>query len=217
MVPVESSELTGSLTCEDRRGTVVDWNLCFNADGTASSRTFKSGTPAFMSPALLGDEHITRRTLAHDMESFFSVIIWIATLDYEDEVAFLAKPLARNLLDKKKSPEDILHAKSCWFEVPKNFELKIIDHFELVYRKDRRFVACLSKLRQILYPGTKDGEAGNADPMKEGLFRMCMKEMDDYLQETKGCDEMHWIDSHTLAAHTPGSLAGGNADMIMPC
>jgi len=45
------------------------------------------------------------------MESFFAVIIWIATLDYDDEAVFLAKPLAKPLamtmLDKKKTPMDI--------------------------------------------------------------------------------------------------------------
>ena len=39
--------------------------------------------------------------------------------------------------------------------------------------------------------------------MKEGLFRMCMKEIDDYLHETKGCYEMQWIDFNALAQHTP--------------
>ena len=33
----------------------------------------------------------------------------------------------------------------------------------------------------------------DADPMKEGLFRQCMKEIDDYLGETTGCDEMEQI------------------------
>src|SRR5947208_15295507 len=82
LVPVNGSELTGGLTWE---GTIIDWNLCFNADGTSSGRTFKSGTPAFMAPILLKDEQIPRRTLSLDMESFFAVIIWIATLDKENE------------------------------------------------------------------------------------------------------------------------------------
>ena len=30
-----------------------------------------------------------------------------------------------------------------------------------------------------------------------------MKEIDDYLNETKGCYEMQWIDSHALAPHAP--------------
>src|SRR3954470_2822441 len=85
--------LTGGLTYKDRCGTLIDWNLCFNARGESSNRSFKSGTPAFMSPVLLKDKQIPRRTLAHDMESFFAVIVWIATLDFADEVAFLAKPL----------------------------------------------------------------------------------------------------------------------------
>ena len=36
MVPVEGTKLTGGLTYERRRGTLIDWNLCFTADGTAS-------------------------------------------------------------------------------------------------------------------------------------------------------------------------------------
>jgi len=35
---------------------------------------------------------------------------------------------------------------------------------------------------------------------------MCMKEIDNYLRETKGCDEMQWSDSQALARHTPKSL-----------
>jgi hypothetical protein len=30
-----------------------------------------------------------------------------------------------------------------------------------------------------------------------------MKEIDDYLRETKGCYEMQWIESNSLAQHTP--------------
>ena len=48
-----------------------------------------------MAPVLLEDKQIPRRTLGHDMESFFAVIIWIATLNYADEAAFQAKPLAK--------------------------------------------------------------------------------------------------------------------------
>ena len=92
MVPVGGCVLTGGLTYKDRSGTLIDWNLCFNAHGESSNRTFKSGTPAFMAPVLLEDKQIPRRTLGHDMESFFAVIIWIATLDYDDEAVFLAKP-----------------------------------------------------------------------------------------------------------------------------
>jgi len=46
----------------------------------------------------------------------------------------------------------------------------------------------------------------DADLMKEGLFRQCMKVIDDYLNEKKGCDEMQWIDSKAQARHSPESL-----------
>ena len=135
---MEGSVLTGGLTYEDRRGTVVDWNLSFTADGTSSSISFRSGTPAFMAPILLEDEPIARRTLGHDMESFFAVKIWIASLDYENEAAFQAKPLASILLDKKKAPVDIINAKYNWFGKPGNFREWIVDYFEPLYRKRQK-------------------------------------------------------------------------------
>jgi hypothetical protein len=85
-----------------------------------------------------------------------------------------------------------------------------------VYRQDIGFLKCLFNLREILYPNTfnlnafltgglDNKETGDADP-KEDLFRECMKEIDDYLHETKGCFEMKWIDSEALTRHTPESL-----------
>ena len=208
--------LTGGLTYEDRSGTLIDWNLCFNARGESSNRAFRSGTPAFMAPVLLEDDPIPRRTLGHDMESFFAVIIWIASFNYEDEAAFQAKPLARTLLNKKKDPTDIANAKEKWFKNVENFRKRITDFFEPVYRENMGFLKCLFMLREILYPDTKKVDLNaylldknynkvteDADPMKEGLFRQCMKEIDDYLGETKGCYEMSWIDSNSLAQHTP--------------
>ena len=98
----------------------------------------------------------------------------------------------------------------------RNFKETITDRFEHLYRKDVGFLKCLFKLREILYPDKKydldallygglDKNDNNVtgDPMMEGLFRRCMKEIDDYLDETKGCDEMHWIDSNSLTQHTP--------------
>jgi hypothetical protein len=171
-----------------------------------------------MAPVLLDDEQIPRRTLGHDMESFFAVIIWIATLDYDDEAVFLAKPLAMTVLDKKKTPMDIVHAKAYWFNHPEKFYESITEHFDQPYREDEGFVDCLFNLREILYPVEKfdlkarrhggldkndNKVTEDADPMKEGLFRQCMKEIDDYLDETKGYDEMGWIDLNSLAQHTP--------------
>jgi hypothetical protein len=166
-----------------------------------------------MAPALLEDKKIPRRTLGHDMESFFAVIVWIATLDYDDEAALQAKPLAMVMPDNEKAPEVIINAKGCWFELSKGFRKSIINYFDQPYQEDRRFLMCLFKLRKILYPGGKfdleaflsdesDEETGDADPMKEDLFRQCMKEIDDYLHETKGCSEMQLIDSNALAQHT---------------
>jgi len=130
LVPIPGSKLTGGLTYKDRRGTIVDWNLCFTADGTTTTRNFRSGTPAFMAPALLDDKPIARRTLAHDMESYFAVIIWMASLNYDDEQAFQTKPLVNPLLDNTKAPKDIVNSKLRWFQNMELFGEEIVDHFE---------------------------------------------------------------------------------------
>ena len=68
-------------------------------------------------------------------------------------------------------------------------------------------IAEISRIAFLDDPDENDNEeTGDADPAKEDLFRMCMKQIDDYLHETKGCDEMQWIDSRALARHTPESL-----------
>ena len=177
-----------------------------------------------MAPVLLKDKPIPRRTLAHDMESFFAVIIWIATLDYFNEAAFQAKPLAVAMLDKKKAPMVIVGLKDSWFKIPENFREWITDHFEPLYRKDKGFRKCLAKLRKILYPVKKfdlaaylNGDLNkndnkvteDTDPMKEGLFRQCMGVIDDYLGETKGCYEMEQISRRRAAEGTDGRAAEG--------
>jgi hypothetical protein len=177
------------------------------------------------------------------MESFFAVIVWIATYDHKDEQAFQAKPLATVLLDNRKSAMDIVHAKELWFCMDTKFKANIMNHFKRAYRRDREFLRCLNKLRKILYPvgeleeddllsldeisneeesgneeesnskeessskeeskneESKNEETGNTDPMKEGLFRKCMEEIDKYLEENKGITEINWINSHTAASH----------------
>lgn len=219
MVPIEGSELTGGLSCNDRCGTIVDWNLCFTADGTTSGRSFRSGTPAFMAPELLGSMPIDRRTLGHDMESYFAVIIWIASFDYDNEDKFRVKPIGQLLLDPKNTPLHILNAKRGWFKVEDEFVTEILQHFQRIYLRNKRFLKCLINLRQILYPAVNvvdallNDELGendelpddeldknnskateDTDPMKEGLFRRCMKEIDTFVDDDKGCTEMELID-----------------------
>jgi hypothetical protein len=144
------------------------------------------------------------------MESFFAVIIWIATFSYDNEAAFRTKPLANILLDQKTSPKHIANAKDRWFKDPELFRTEVVNHFEPVYRRDMRFLKSLLKLRQILYSipdlngdlelksymddldldQNDNEEMKGADPMKEGLFRMCMEAMDEYLGEEEGCREI---------------------------
>jgi len=194
MVPVEGSKLTGSLTSETRRGTLIDWNLCFAADGTTSGRSFRSGTPAFLAPVLLQDVPIARRTLAHDMESFFAVTLWIASLNYDDEVAFQVKPLVELVTTNYSTPA-IAKIKTLWFQVAYEFEQSIIDHFEETYQADDDFVNCIWDLRDILYKRENDSpgafrrgkkrprmsEEIDDDLMKERVFKKCMASIDDYL------------------------------------
>jgi len=193
MVPVEGTVLTGGLTYETRRGTLIDWNLCFTADGMASNRSFRSGTPAFLAPVLLQSTPITHRTLAHDMESFFAVILWVASLNYDDEIAFREKPLIELVVNNRPT-NDIAKLKLYMYNTPRQFKELIIDYFENPYLKDREFLRCMWKLRGILYTNDDDIEAfidaggepmtqetNDDDPKKEGVFKECMVVIDDYL------------------------------------
>jgi hypothetical protein len=123
VVPIEGRVLTRDLTHTDRSGTLIDWKLCFNAEGP-SNRALRSGTPAFMAPVLLDEEQILQRTLGHDMESFFAVVIWIATPNYADEAAFQAKPLG--LRRDGQMLNDTVAKILAWGETPrKPLEIKV--------------------------------------------------------------------------------------------
>ena len=219
---MSSSQLTGDLTGKNRRGTLVDWNLCFSADGTSSGRNFRSGTAAFMAPTLLSDKPVARRTLVHDMESFFAVIIWIASFDYDDDDRFQNKPLASALL--KKDPADIGNAKKICFGDPVEFRELILKHLEPLYSKDTKFQICLVKLRRILYSRddidevalvtnrhdeNKAKEMEGPDQMNEGQFRNCMEMIDEYFGDKEGCDEIMHINSLAPAPHSQTSESIG--------
>ena len=139
LVPINISNLTGRRTYEDRRGTIIDWNLCFTADGTSSRRNYKSGTPPFMASIFRGDEPIPRRTLGQDMESFFAVIIWIASFTFYDETAFRNKPIAKALLDRTNSAQNIRDAKGFWFSTAGHFKKNITATLNLGIQKTKSF------------------------------------------------------------------------------
>ncbi|KIX02134.1 uncharacterized protein Z518_08073 [Rhinocladiella mackenziei CBS 650.93] len=156
MVPVKETQLTGGLTHKTLRGTLIDWNLCFTTDGRASSRNIRSGTVAFMAPRLLLDKPVARRTLGHDMESFFAVMLWVASLDYDDEIAFQNKPLVELMIDTKSPTKLIAGTKLLLFSNPDTFDESIIDHLEEPYREDDDFIDCIWDLQTILYERTYD-------------------------------------------------------------
>ena len=85
MATTSTTQLTG-LTSDPcpRKGTIIDWNLSYKASGLPTSRQFRSGTPAFMAVDLLDPKaDVQQRTLKHDLESFFAVILYM-TLSHEN-------------------------------------------------------------------------------------------------------------------------------------
>jgi len=83
-----------------------------------------------------------------------------------------------------------------WFGIDRRFKKQIIRHFQPLYWDDNRLITCISDLREILYGNDRPNseEMETADP-EEDLFWTCMKKINDYLKEKKGCNEMRWIDS----------------------
>ena len=68
-----------------RKGTIIDWNYRYPVPGKPTSRQIRSGTPAFMALELLNKfDDPVRRTIGHDLESFFAVILYVA-VRYENE------------------------------------------------------------------------------------------------------------------------------------
>ena len=104
-----------------------------------------------MAPILLENTAIAQRTLGHDMESFFAIILWIASLNYDDETASQNKLLI-NIAVEKKHSSDIANAKIRWFRIPREFKVCILDHFDDLYSEDDEFIDCLWDLRQAFYP-----------------------------------------------------------------
>lgn len=185
VVPVASSTLTGDSKPSDYWGSIVDWNLCFHADGTASNWVLKSGTPMFIPLSLLQDELVPRRTLGHDMEGFFAVIIWVASFTTGE--AYTVKPLVQGLIRRKSSPIDYFFAKDSLFGRKHTFKTLIIKHFEPRFAENRGFVACVCGLREMLYPAS-GRVCAEEDMIEQGLFKRCMGLLDGFLGETKGRD-----------------------------
>lgn len=159
----------------------------------------------------------------------FSLHSWmVPSLDYDDEIAFQAKPLASVLLNTEKDPMDIVNAKRSWFKDPEEFKKSIIWYFEPDYWYDTDFLICLARLRKILYStegynevenlinlrnNDKAKEKEDPDPMKEDLFRKCMEAIDDYLKDgEKGRKEIEQINSLASASHSQTSEIVGEGE-----
>lgn len=68
--------------------------------------------------------------MGHDLESFFAVIVWMASYA-EDEETYLAKPLVQGLLWPKDSALDyFFFAKDSLCGRRATFERYVVGHFE---------------------------------------------------------------------------------------
>ena len=111
-----------------RKGAIIDWNLSYKAPGLPTSRQFRSGTPAFMAVDLLDpNANIPQRTLKHDLESFFAVLLYI-TLSH-DNPKWQKSSFARA------------------FDMAKDFEAIYFIKTSLLFRKSQFKKDCLALVR----------------------------------------------------------------------
>ena len=188
MATISTTQLTGlsSDPCCPRKGTIIDWNLSYKASGLPTTRQFRSGTPAFMAVDLLDpNTNVQQRTLKHDLESFFAVILYM-TLSH-DNPKWHQSSFAR-AFDTSKDFQDIYFIKATILYRKAQFKKDCLDRISTQLPGGSAMKMLLEDMRSMLYPEHAEGSSG------EGLFREMMDIVDRYLGDDYGRKSLLEID-----------------------
>ena len=199
--------LTGMKSMKDRKGTIIDWNYSYPASGSPTSRQNRSGTPAFMALDLLDKwKSVPRRTIRHDLESFFAVVLFMASYYHNEN--WESSPLADTMLPKREM-QHIYYAKSAIFTKPTEFKDKILQYLSPMIPDGERFKKLLEDMRSSLYPFDSEN-TDNIVPDEEvtaiceDLFKRNMSFIDDFLRDDCGVTSLMDIDARK-ASKTPAT------------
>lgn len=191
MATTSTTELTGPLSDTNRpKGTIIDWNLSYKASGLSTSRQVRSGTPAFMALSLLDpDVNVQQRTLKHDLESFFAVILYM-TLSHKN--AKWQKSTFARAFDMSKDFEDIYTIKSSMLLVNFQFKKACLNYIDTQILGGGDIKMLLEDMRSLLYSDYGDEDMTGS---YEELFRDIIDIIDRYLHDDHGRRRLEAIDA----------------------
>ena len=208
-------------TTRKRKGTIIDWNYSYTANGSPSSRSFKTGTLPYMAVDILAsadlpEQHESkslRRTLQHDLESFFMVVLVMASRcrNPKWKKTVLAKDLTYGA--------GFLHRTKQIFRIISDFNARYLDGLSPEIRNDEKFIILLHGIRSILYPlksiDKDPDETGPSVPPKseedgeeEQVFMDTMGIIEHYIGDQSGQVNLRTINerkaqSDLKSRHTP--------------
>lgn len=189
MAVTRDTRLTGRLTWEHRKGTLIDWNYSYPATGTFTSRFFRSGTPQFMAFELLDQyQDPQTRTVRHDLESFFAVALYMATKHRND--AWVGTPLQKAITEPETN-DGISDRR--WKLVSNNgfFQDRVLHRLSPQLKGDKEFGNLLTGIRNALYPPNYPVDPQTAP---DELFKLVVLLIDRYCQDTEGEQSLAEID-----------------------
>ncbi|OCL09557.1 hypothetical protein AOQ84DRAFT_375730 [Glonium stellatum] len=175
VIPLPNSALTGGITSEDRAGSLIDWNLAIDANGMTNSHP-TGGTPGYTSPWFHSLGTITCRRLAHDMDSFFLVLLQsISVVPNELRAEHCpAMKFLKAVADLHLGPEQ---------SIPQSLWTSLEAFMARKFAEDIKFLICMKKLGNVLCTGRRIDETVEEDRIR---FRECMKVFDSYFGDYKG-------------------------------
>ena len=185
-----------------REGTIIDWNLSYQASGIPTSRHIRSGTPGFMALDLLvppndKDDDVTKiRTLRHDLESFFHVMLYMAMI-YKNPL--WSECHFADAFNDKKTWRDIHNCKYTMLSTDKSFQRFYLKQLPADdFPGGSKFQELLQDIRRSIYD---DDEQQTSSDNKdyiincEALFWRIMKLIDQHIGEDGiGCLDLKEID-----------------------
>ena len=210
MATLPETVLTGPPSEKPRpRGTIIDWNYSYPALGLATSRHVRSGTPSFMALELLNPKNqIRRRTLRHDLESFFAVVLYMATRYKNPDWKFSALAAATA---PSQTLEFVYRYKLSMFTTAAQFQLDILDQLSPEVAENSDFKQLLENMRFTLYsPGWNIQTTNDEEETRlcEELFKKIMGYIDEFLQDRHGTTSLEEIDARK-ALSMAGKLEAG--------
>lgn len=202
-----NTALTGlSPEMQRPKGTIIDWNFSYPASGLPTSRHVRSGTPAFMALELLNaKDNVRQRTLRHDLESFFAVVLFMAM---SHENPDWTSSWFAGAFRSDKSWNDIYILKTAMFKTGSTgFQEWCLDDRKSDFPSGQKFKQLLEDMRTSLYSDHSESSSDDEDNTKycEALFLRIMGIIDKYLGNEHGRTSLKEIDdrkAQTMAVRT---------------